>query len=321
MMLPLKPEKLLALLGQMVLIRQFEMRAEAAYFQGKIGGFFHSYTGQEAIQTALLDVIGLNHWYIATYRVHALALLLGVTPKEIMAELFGRANGNAKGRGGSMHLYTERLLGGFAIVGGQIPIAMGAAFSIKYQKKEEIAVCFLGEGAVAQGAFHEALNLASLWSLPCLIIIENNRWGMGTPVEKAVCFKRIAEDVAPAYGISGYSIDGMDLLACHAAFEKIYQEILHTRRPILVECMTERFKGHSISDPGLYRTREKLEEIKKRDPILLLKAYLIENGILNEEKFALMNKENHQIVIDAIAYAENSPWPDPATLEEGVYAE
>ena len=168
-------EKLLENLRKMLLIRNFEIRAESAYQQGFIGGFFHSYIGQEAIQTAAIEAFGIQHWYTTTYRCHALALLLGAHPNELMAELYGRATGNAKGRGGSMHFFTERLLGGFGIVGGHIPVATGAAFSIKYkEEKEKIAVCFLGDGAVAQGAFHESLNLASLWSLPCIYVIENN---------------------------------------------------------------------------------------------------------------------------------------------------
>jgi len=162
-------ESLTKALKRMVLIRQFELRAEACYQQGQIGGFFHSYVGQEAIQTAATAAMGKNHWWITTYRCHALALLLGATPNELMAELYGRASGNALGRGGSMHLYTDRMLGGFGIVGGHVPIATGAAFAIKYKKKkDELAVCFLGEGAVVQGAVHESLNLASLWDLPAL---------------------------------------------------------------------------------------------------------------------------------------------------------
>ncbi len=195
-------ETLLHYLKQMLLIRNFELRAEAAYLQGKIGGFFHSYMGQEAVQIAAVGIVGLTQWWITSYRCHALALLLGATPNELMAELYGRATGNAKGRGGSMHFFTDHLLGGFGIVGGQIPIATGAAFAIEYRKKvaaaagnykEEIAICFLGDGAVAQGAFHESLNLAALWNLPCIYVIENNEWGMGTHVKRAISVENIAE--------------------------------------------------------------------------------------------------------------------------------
>lgn len=314
-------EKLIDLLKKMLMIRQVETRAEAAYLQGKIGGFFHSYIGQEAIQLACVEALGVEHWYTTTYRVHALALLLGVTPRELMAELFGRANGNALGRGGSMHLYADRLLGGFGIVGSQVPIAMGAAFSLRYQKeKDKISICFLGDGAVAQGAFHEALNIASLWNLPCLVVIENNLWGMGTPIEKAVCVSRLAEDIAPSYNMKGYSFDGMDFFNCYAGFKKVYLEMLETQRPILVECVTERFKGHSISDPALYRSKEQLKASQQRDPLLLMKQSLIKAGFITEEQYKAFEKEQRGIAVDAVDFADNSPWPELSSLEKGVYA-
>lgn len=206
----------------MLKIRNFETRAESAYQQGHIGGFFHSYIGQEAIQTAALTVLGPNHWFATTYRCHALALLLGVDPKSIMAELYGKATGNAKGRGGSMHLYSDRLLGGFGIVGGQIPIATGAAFRTKYLGiTNEITLCFMGEGAVPQGSFHESLNLAALWGLPCVYIIENNRWGMGTYYKRAIAnADHFSEKVATAYGIKSYYVDGMNFLTAIVSLKK-----------------------------------------------------------------------------------------------------
>jgi len=315
-------EKLLGSLKQMLLIRHVETRAEACYLQGKIGGFFHSYIGQEAIQVAAIDAMGPKNWWITTYRCHALALLLGVTPNEMMAEFFGRANGNAKGRGGSMHLYTDRMLGGFAIVGGQIPIATGAAFSLKYRGVEdEIAVCFLGDGAIVQGAFHESLNLAALWNLPCLFVIENNQWGMGTAVERAVSVPRLAEDKAPGYGINGYTFDGMDYFNCYNGFSHVFKEIVQTKRPVLVEVVTERFKGHSISDPGLYRSKEELAACKQRDPVIHLRDTLMEAGFIDEDGFKALDKEMKQVGLEAVAYAEKSPWPELSTLEEDVYKE
>lgn len=315
-------EALLQNLRQMLLIRNFEVRAESAYQHGQIGGFFHSYMGQEAIQTAAVQVLGLNNWYVTTYRCHALALLLGATPKELMAELYGRAAGNAKGRGGSMHFYTDRLLGGFGIVGGHIPIATGAAFSIKYQdKKGEVAICFLGDGAVAQGAFHEALNLAALWNLPCIYVVENNQWGMGTHVERAIAAKRLAEDIAPAYGIKGYTFNGTDYFASYACFDHIFNEVLQTGRPVLVEALVERFRGHSISDPGLYRTKEELKtKVQKQDPITLFYEALKEAKMIDEEGYKKLDKEARDIVVDAMEYAEKCPWPDPIELEENVFA-
>lgn len=315
-------EKLLENLKRMLLVRNFEIRAESAYQQGKVGGFFHSYIGQEAIQTAVLQAFGPNHWFITSYRCHALALLLGATPNEIMAELYGRSTGNAKGRGGSMHLYTDRLLGGFGIVGGQVPIAAGAAFTCKYlNKKEETALCFLGDGAVAQGAFHESLNLASLWSLPCIFVIENNMWGMGTSVERALSIQKLAEDLAPAYNMKGYSFNGMDFFNCYAGFEHVHREVLSTKRPVLIEVMTERFRGHSVSDPGLYRSKEELKErMQQQDPILLMQQALIDAKMLDMETFKEMDKQQKDIVVAAMKYADESPWPDPATLEKDVFA-
>lgn len=307
---------------KMLLIRHFETRGEAAYQQGLVGGFYHAYSGEEAIQTSAIQVFGQENWYIGSYRCHALALLLGATPNELMAELYGRATGNAKGRGGSMHLYTDRMLGGFAIVGGHLPIAVGAGYSIKYlNEKERVAICFLGEGAVAQGAVHESLNLSSLWNLPVIFVIENNQWGMGTHVTRALSFSdRVAEKLAPAYNMKGYTLNGMDYFNCYDGFSHIHQEVLQTSRPVLVECVCQRFKGHSISDPGLYRTKDQLKELMKGDPILFLKNALEKEGILTEEEFKNFDKEAKNKIIEAMDFAEKSPWPSPATLEEDVYA-
>jgi pyruvate dehydrogenase E1 component alpha subunit len=313
---------LIRCLKKMLLIRNFEIRAESAYQQGKIGGFFHSYIGQEAIQTAACDLLGPKNWFITTYRCHALALLLGETPNSIMAELYGKATGNAKGRGGSMHLYSDRMLGGFGIVGGQIPIATGAAFRCKYlDLKDELAICFLGDGAVPQGAFHESLNLAALWNLPCVYVIENNEWGMGTHVSHAIANSaKFSEEVAKAYGISSYRFDGMDFFNCYGGFKKAFNEVYTTGRPVLIECIAQRFKGHSISDPGLYRSKDDLKCVMERDPILILKNELETRGYLTEEEYKTYDKEAREIAVQAMKYAEESPWPELATLEEDVFA-
>lgn len=316
----LSDEKLRFALQQMLLIRNFERRAEAAYQQGHVGGFFHSYMGQEAIQTAAVMAMGHDNWWITSYRCHALALLLGAAPNELMAELYGRETGNAKGRGGSMHFFTDRLLGGFGIVGGQVPIAVGAAFTSKYlDNKGQVAVCFMGDGAVAQGAFHEAVNLASLWSLPCIFVIENNLWGMGTSVERALATERLAEDKAPGYGMKAYTFDGTDFFACYAGFRQAYEEVIETERPVLIEAIAERFRGHSISDPGLYRTKEKLHLAMQRDPIEQMARILVEAGKLDEEKLKEMDQKQRDIVVASLEFAEKSPWPDPITLEEDVF--
>lgn len=313
---------LLSVMKKMLLIRNFEIRGEQAYQQGKVGGYYHSYMGQEAIQSGCIAAAGTDHWYTTTYRCHALALLLGVTPNEAMAELYGRSTGNAMGRGGSMHLYTDRMLGGLAIVGGHVPIATGAAFSIKYLKeKNKVSFCFLGDGAVVQGAVHESLNLASLWNLPCIYVIENNQWGMGTAVSRAVCVEPIAENMAKGYGIQSYTVDGTNFFDCYALFEEVVKETCKTGRPVLIEAVTERFRGHSISDPGLYRTKEALAcAMEEKDPITLLKNALIKEGMLTEEEFHALDKEQKDIVVAAMKFADESPWPDPMTLEQGVFA-
>ncbi len=315
-------ERLCSVLKKMLLIRNFEIRGEQAYQQGKVGGFYHSYMGQEAIQAGCIAAAGVDHWFTTTYRCHALALLLGVTPNEAMAELYGRATGNAMGRGGSMHLYSDRLLGGLAIVGGHVPIATGAAFTVKYLKeKGKVSFCFLGDGAVVQGAVHESLNLAALWNLPCIYVIENNKWGMGTAVSRAVCIEPIAENLAKAYGIEAYTVDGTNFFDCYALFEEVARETAQTNRPVLIEAITERFRGHSISDPGLYRTKEELAlAIEAKDPITLLKNTLIQNGMLSEEEFKVFDAEQKELVIAAMKFADESPWPDPMTLEQGVFA-
>jgi pyruvate dehydrogenase E1 component alpha subunit len=315
-------EGLLKVMKQMLLIRNFEIRGEQAYQQGKVGGYYHSYMGQEAIQCGCIAASGTDNWYTTTYRCHALALLLGVTPNEAMAELYGRSTGNAMGRGGSMHLYTDRMLGGLAIVGGHVPIATGAAFSIKYQKeKNRVSYCFLGDGAVVQGAVHESLNLASLWDLPCIYVIENNQWGMGTAATRAVCVEPIAENMAKGYNIKSYTVDGTNFCDCYALFDEAFQETVKTGRPVLIEAITERFRGHSISDPGLYRSKEELAcAMEQKDPITHLKTAMIQWGFLTEDEFHEIDKEQKEIVVAAMKFADESPWPDPMTLEQGVYA-
>ena len=325
------PEKVIAEIGkealighlkEMLLIRNFEIRGEQAYQQGKVGGFYHSYMGQEAIQTGCIAAVGLKHWYTTTYRCHALALLLGVTPNEAMAELYGRSTGNAMGRGGSMHLYGNRMLGGLAIVGGHVPIATGAAFSIKYQREKGLAsFCFLGDGAVVQGAVHESLNIASLWNLPCVYVVENNHWGMGTAVSRAVCTQPIAENLAKSYGIDSYTVNGTNFFDCYALFKEVTSKVTKDSRPVLIEAITERFRGHSISDPGLYRTKEELSlAMEKEDPIAILRDALVHRGLLTEEEFTQLDKEQKEIVVASMKFADESPWPDPMILEEGVFA-
>lgn len=314
--------KLLDQLNKMLLIRQFEQGGYMAGNQKKLGGFYHSYEGQEAIQVGCVAAVGTEHWFTTTYRCHALAMLLGATPNAMMAELYGRTTGVAHGLGGSMHMYADHLLGGLAIVGGHLPIATGAAFSLKYLKKQGLAsFCFLGDGAVVQGAVHESLNIASLWNLPAIFVIENNFWGMGTSVNNAVCIEPIAENMAKAYGIKSYTFDGTDFFNCYAGFKEALAEVQRTSKPVLIEVIVERFKGHSISDPGLYRDREALKKtMSEKDPIQLLKNKLIEKNFLTEAQFKQMDDAAAVVIEEAMKFADASPWPDPMNLEQGVFA-
>src|SRR5581483_5768856 len=245
------------------------------------------------------------------------------------AELFGRATGNAKGRGGSMHFFTERLLGGFGIVGGQIPIATGAAFTINYlksvpqlntRKNCDVAICFMGDGAVAQGAFHESLNLAALWNLPCIYVIENNEWGMGTHVNRAISVEPIAESKGASFGMEAYTFDGMDFFNCYSGFKHVFEKMKRDSRPVLVEVVSSRFRGHSISDPGAYRSKEELDTCMSRDPLIIMFKNLESAGLITEEQYHEMDKEQKEIVLAALKFADESPWPDPITLEEDVFA-
>lgn len=313
-------ERLLSILEKMLTIRHFETRAEAAYLQGKIGGFFHAYIGEEAIQTAAIEVAGPNHWYTTSYRCHALALLLGQTPVSLLSELFGKATGNALGRGGSMHFFTDNMLGGDGIVGGQIPMATGAAFTCAYKKqKEKVSFCFLGDGAIPQGTFHESLNLASLLKLPCLYVIENNKWSMGTPLTRTLAnHEQFTFYAAKAYGIPHYKLDGMDFFNCYAGFSDAFSHVINKQTPVLIECSTDRFRGHSISDPASYRTKEELQECAKRDPILLMKEVLIQHQMLDNETFKALDDAVRQKIVEAIEEADKAPWPDVSVLEKGV---
>ncbi|MCH9612500.1 MAG: Acetoin:2,6-dichlorophenolindophenol oxidoreductase subunit alpha [Chlamydiia bacterium] len=315
-------ELALELLTEMILVRQLEVRGEAAYQRRKVGGFYHSSAFQEAIAASAVRAVGKGNWWIQTYRCHSLAIALGVTPNEFMAELFGKVTGNALGRGGSMHFFTDRLLGGYGIVGGHLPTAAGAAFSIKYRKKDEVAVCFLGDGAVAQGTFHETMNLASLWDLPLIVCIENNQWGMGTAVKRAICSIPIAENFAKGYGIDSISFNGSHVTDCYAIFQEATKRVKETKRPILMEAVCERSRGHSISDAALYRTKDELQEIiDTKDPIQLFASEMIDAGMLTPDVLEQIKEEQKEVAIEAVEFAENSPEPPLDELEQNVMAD
>jgi pyruvate dehydrogenase E1 component alpha subunit len=309
----------LEMLDEMLLIRHFETRGEQAYQMGKVWGFFHSYIGQEGVQTGIVHALGKDkNLYATTYRCHALALLLGMSPQSGMAELFGKQTGNAGGRGGSMHMYTKNMFGGSGIVGGQWPLGAGLAFSLKYRGiKDEVAVVFGGDGSVPQGTLHESLNLAKLHNLPLIVVVENNRISMGTQLERTIANPPIAHNMAKAYGIKSYTVNGMQITDVYSLFKKVKNEIVNNPEPIIIEVLCYRFKGHSISDAATYRTKEELDRIKTLDPIDFFKKLLKEGGF-TDQQFEERNEKQKQIVIDAVKKAEEAPFPDISCLEEGV---
>jgi pyruvate dehydrogenase E1 component alpha subunit len=260
------------LLRSMLLQRRFEERCAEAYALGKIGGFCHLYIGQEAISAGTMSVLRPDDYIVTSYRDHGQALARGMTPRSVMAELFGRVDGCSHGKGGSMHLFDKSLgfLGGHGIVGGHVPLAAGVAWAIKYRKGDQVCVCFFGEAAVNIGAFHEALNMASLWNLPAVFVIENNRYGMGTSISRATANEDVKARAA-AYRMDGESIDAQDVFAVRDAMGRAVEKARRDGRPTLIEMRTFRFMGHSMSDAasGTYRSKEELEESMKRDPILL----------------------------------------------------
>ncbi len=315
------PEERRALLKSMLLQRRFEERCAEAYALGKIGGFCHLYIGQEAISTGTMSMIRPDDYVITAYRDHGQALARGISPRAIMAELFGRDTGTSGGKGGSMHIFDKEtnFLGGHGIVGGHVPVAAGVGFAIKYRRGNQLCVCFFGEAAVNIGAFHEALNLASLWDLPVIFIIENNRYGMGTAISRSTA----NEDVvvrAQGYRMVGESVDGQDVFAVRDAISRAAERARKEKRPTLLEMRTYRFMGHSMSDAvsGTYRTKDELEENMKRDPIIVLHNMMHEAGELTEGDLHKIDDEAKAIAQDSWDFADSSPEPPPEKLYTDV---
>ncbi|CDM64989.1 pyruvate dehydrogenase (acetyl-transferring) E1 component subunit alpha [Pyrinomonas methylaliphatogenes] len=314
-------ELLLHLLYQMVLIRRFEEKAAEAYSLGKIGGFCHLYIGQEAVAVGAISAIRPDDYVITSYRDHGHALAKGMSAEEIMAELYGKAGGCSAGKGGSMHLFdaSVNFLGGHAIVGGQIPLATGIAFATKYRNEDKVTLCFFGEAAVNQGSFNESLNMAQLWKLPCVYICENNQYGMGTSLARAMSLQDIARK-ACAYGMASEFVDGMDVLAVREATLRAVERARTESLPTLLEVRTYRYMGHSMSDPGNYRTRAEIERYQQRDPIKLLSASMREKGLLDDETMKQIEQRVHEEIERAVRFAEESPLPAPEELYTDVYA-
>ena len=309
------------LLRSMLLQRRFEERTAEAYAIGRIGGFCHLYIGQEAVSAGTMSVLRPDDYVITTYRDHGQALARGISARAVMAELFGRAGGVVGGKGGSMHLFDKatNFLGGHGIVGGHVPLGTGVAYAIKYRGGDQVCVCFMGDSVPNTGAFHEALNMAGLWKLPCVYIIENNRYGMGTAVERASSIRDMYRR-GDAYGIPNAECDGQDVFAVRAAVQEAVDRARADKVPTLLEILTYRFMGHSMSDAvsGTYRSKAELEEELKRDPIVLLRTRMQALGQIDDAGVQALDDEAKAIAQDAWDFAEASPEPGPDALYEHV---
>ena len=322
-----KKEFLMPLLHQMLLIRRFEEKAAQMYGLRKIGGFCHLYNGQEAVAVGAISALDLNHDYLLTaYRDHGHALAVGMTPNEIMAELFGKITGCSRGKGGSMHMFDaeKHFLGGNGIVGAQIPMATGVAFAQMYwqkvmgKKEPGVTLCFFGDGAIHQGAFHESLNLASIWKLPAIYIVENNQFGMGTAVHRVSAVEDFAVK-ASGFDMPGMTLDGMNVVSVHEGIAEARAKAIKDETPILIDIKTYRYKGHSMSDPAKYRTRDELESYQEQDPILLLKALMMDAKMISEDEYKKMDDELKAVVQESVDFAEASDQPALETMYEDIY--
>jgi pyruvate dehydrogenase E1 component alpha subunit len=316
----LSREKLTTMLEKMLLIRSFEEASIKAYQQKKIAGFLHTYIGHEAVGVGMLEHKLPQDSVVTTYRCHGLYLALGGSPREGMAELFGKVTGCARGKGGSMHFFSKELnyLGGHGIVGGQFGIGIGAAFKSNYTEDNAVSFICFGDGATPQGTFHECLNLAALWNLPAIFICEDNQYGMGTANKRAIANTDIASKAA-AYGVKGYTIDGMNLAEVHEVMRHVVNETRTKRRPCVVHMKTYRFFGHSVSDAGLYRSKEEVDSYKEQDPIGVAIKEMIANKWMTEDEVKALQKSVKATVQDAVDFADESPEPPLEELIRHVY--
>jgi pyruvate dehydrogenase E1 component alpha subunit len=315
------------ILRQMILIRRFEEATEREFRRGKIGGYLHVYSGQEAVASGIIGALQQGDIVFSGYRDHAHALALGSEPKRVMAELFGKGTGIAKGKGGSMHLFDVEhgFYGGYGIVGGHLTLATGAAYALRYQNTERIVVCYFGDGAMNIGSFHEALNMAGLWGkdgmCPALFIIENNGYAMGTSVERHSALTDLSQRIR-AYNIPAEKIDGQDIFAVRGVADRVVRQIRETGKPYCLEAITYRFSGHGAADIlQPYRTKDEVEEHKHRDPILILRKRLSEMCGLSDDDVKSMDDEATQTVAAAVKFAEESEQPLPRELWNDVVAE
>lgn len=303
------------MLYQMVLGRRFEEKCAEVYRMGKIGGFCHLYIGQEAIAIGSMMALEPSDMVITAYRDHVQAMVKGLSPESVLAELYGKEGGCVKGKGGSMHMFSQehQFYGGHGIVGGQIGVGTGLGYAAKYKATGQVVLCFFGEAAVNQGIFHESLNMAQLWKLPVIYICENNHYGMGTSQERAMSIRNIAKK-AESYGMANEFVDGMDVMAVREASLRAIDRARNESMPTLLEVRAYRYMGHSMSDPGNYRTRDEIARYQERDPILLFKDTLKAAKVLSDKEFDKIEQEAAAAVERAVEFAENSPYPSESEL-------
>lgn len=317
-------DELQALLAEMLLYRRFEEKAEEAYAIGKIGGFCHLHIGQEGIAAGAIKPLRKDDLVVTAYRDHTQAIAKGLTPRAVMAELYGKTDGCSGGRGGSMHLFDTSVgfLGGHGIVGGQVPLGAGIAWSIRYRGGDQICVCFMGDAAVNQGVFLETLNMSAIWQLPVIYVVENNGYGMGTAFSRVSATEMEAR--SGAYGIPAHTVNGQDVLETFRFFEDLAEHVRSGAGPQFVNAVTYRFRGHSMSDPvsGTYRSREEVEaHVEGRDPIRILRDRMMDADLLTRAELEAMDAVARAASDDAADFADASALPDPATLYDHVYAE
>lgn len=309
-------------LYQMLLIRRFEEKCAEVYTQEKIRGFLHLYIGEEAVAVGVMQSLTNEDYILATYREHGHALARGIDAGKIMAEMYGKREGCSGGRGGSMHLFdkSKNFFGGNAIVAGHLPLGLGMALASRKQKKKNITCCFFGEGAAAEGEFHEVMNLASLWQVPLLLVCENNRYAMGTALQFTHAVQEL-ETKGPSYGIETTAVDGMDVLAVEKAATEAIAKVRSTGKPFFLVCNTYRFRAHSMFDAELYREKSEVEEWKKRDPIPRLQQSLVAEGLLTEHDMTAMKNAVETEVQLAVDFAESGTWETVENLQKYVYSQ
>lgn len=315
-------QHLLELLRQMLRIRRFEDKCAELYSAAKIHGFLHLYNGEEAVAVGVMQALQPEDAIVATYREHGQALAWGIPMTTVMAEMYGKQGGCCRGRGGSMHLFDKarRFYGGNAIVGGGLPLAVGLALADKKLSRQHVTCCFFGDGAAAEGEFHEAMNLAALWQVPVLFVCENNQYAMGTALKYSHSNTNLAEK-ANNYGIDNTSVDGMDVLAVEAAAHQAINLVRNEVKPFFLECITYRFRAHSMFDPELYRDKAEVEQWRERCPIVTLSKMMQEKGLLSDTEWNQLNQDVEDEIAAAVAYAETCPWEPLEDLTRFVYSE